>query len=289
MTKTSIHIPKNIHRWPFLNVMYKQGNWTKLLFSIVPPTWVFTEFLMADNYKYFRVQSPFIRYCYKWRMVLAISNYSINGNINKGLFVSCSKRSKDRHLVGAGCMIQELGQTSLQFSWPFFFPKDFISREGEGGRKRGRETSMCGCLLGPQPRLVPCGTQTSDPLVCRLVLDPLSHTSQGTWPFIHGSSLFAFKTGWRGRGRITGILLLSHWLEWYPMATPGSKEGWEIEFCALTVSGKCTKGKWGDTGCWVRQPPAPATAFTWNFIKHGLNLETADQIIIGKYWYENQA
>ena len=38
----------------------------------------------------------------------------------------------------------------------------FIFREGKGGRKRGRETSLCGCLLhtpywglGPQPRHVP--------------------------------------------------------------------------------------------------------------------------------------
>ena len=41
------------------------------------------------------------------------------------------------------------------------FKRAFLS-EGKGGRKRGRETSMCGCLLcapywapGPQPRHVP--------------------------------------------------------------------------------------------------------------------------------------
>ena len=45
-----------------------------------------------------------------------------------------------------------------------FLKKDylFIFKEGKGGRKRGRETSMCGCLSrtpywgpGPQPRHVP--------------------------------------------------------------------------------------------------------------------------------------
>ena len=49
------------------------------------------------------------------------------------------------------------------FSLPFFsFKILFIFREGKGGRKRGRKTSMCGCLLhalnwGPdlQPRHVP--------------------------------------------------------------------------------------------------------------------------------------
>ena len=59
----------------------------------------------------------------------------------------------------------------------------FTFIEGKGGRKRGRETSMCGCLSrascwgpGPQPRHVP--------LLCRPMLSPLSHTSQGyTCPF----------------------------------------------------------------------------------------------------------
>ena len=63
----------------------------------------------------------------------------------------------------------------------------FIFREGKRGRKRGRETSMCGCLshiplLGTWPATQACaltGDWTSDPLVCRLVLNPLSYTSQG--------------------------------------------------------------------------------------------------------------
>ena len=50
----------------------------------------------------------------------------------------------------------------LDFGVFFFFKIFFIFREGKGGRKRERESSMCGCLLstpyqGPalQPRHVP--------------------------------------------------------------------------------------------------------------------------------------
>ena len=59
--------------------------------------------------------------------------------------------------------------------------------EGKGGRKRGRETSMCGCLsahslLGTWPTSQACaltGNRTGVPLVRRVVLNRLSHTSQG--------------------------------------------------------------------------------------------------------------
>ena len=71
----------------------------------------------------------------------------------------------------------------------FFLFKDFIYLflEGKGGWERGRETSMCGCLLhapplGTWPTTQACalpGSQTSDPLVLRPVLNPPSHTSQG--------------------------------------------------------------------------------------------------------------
>ena len=55
---------------------------------------------------------------------------------------------------------------------------------------RGRETSMCGCLshtplLGTWPATQACaltGNRTSDPLVRRPVLNPLSHSSQGRNP-----------------------------------------------------------------------------------------------------------
>ena len=62
----------------------------------------------------------------------------------------------------------------------------FLAR-GEG-REKERETSMCGCLLcapywGPDlacnPDMGPDWALNRDPLVCRSVLSPLSHTSQG--------------------------------------------------------------------------------------------------------------
>ena len=63
----------------------------------------------------------------------------------------------------------------------------FIFREGKGGRKRGRETSMRGCLshtplLGTWPTTQACaltGNHRGKLLVCRLVLNPLIRTSQG--------------------------------------------------------------------------------------------------------------
>ena len=63
----------------------------------------------------------------------------------------------------------------------------FLER-GEGREQRRRETSMCGWLplachqLGTWPATQACaltGNQTSDPLVHRLALNPLSHTSPG--------------------------------------------------------------------------------------------------------------
>ena len=63
--------------------------------------------------------------------------------------------------------------------------------------EKGRETSMCGCLssaplLGTWPATQACaltGNGTSDPLVPRPVLSPLSQTSQGCLPFL---SVLAF-------------------------------------------------------------------------------------------------
>ena len=75
----------------------------------------------------------------------------------------------------------------------FFLKIVFIYfRDGEGVRKKGRETSMCGCLsCAPcwRPGLLTqacalTGSQTWDPLVCRLELNPLSHTSQGENVFL---------------------------------------------------------------------------------------------------------
>ena len=66
----------------------------------------------------------------------------------------------------------------------------FLER-GKGGRERGRETSMCCCLsrglpLGTWPTTQACaltGNRTSNPLVHRAALNPLSHTSQGSFFF----------------------------------------------------------------------------------------------------------
>ena len=65
------------------------------------------------------------------------------------------------------------------------FCKDFIClflERGKGGRQRRRETSMFGCLLrAPGPCNQACaltGNRTGNPLVCRLVFHPWSHT----WP-----------------------------------------------------------------------------------------------------------
>ena len=72
--------------------------------------------------------------------------------------------------------------------------KDFIYLllERGGGRERGRETSMCERYIDQLPLTFPqletwpatqacalTGNQTSDLSVCRPVLNPLSHTSQG--------------------------------------------------------------------------------------------------------------
>ena len=72
----------------------------------------------------------------------------------------------------------------------------YFWREGEGGRKGGRETSMCKRymdwlplvrpLLGTWPATQACaltGNQTGDPLVHRPALNPLSLTSQGFFSF----------------------------------------------------------------------------------------------------------
>ena len=75
--------------------------------------------------------------------------------------------------------------TVLRFLKKILFIYLFLEREE--GKERGTKTSMCGCLscipywgLVPQPRNIPwTGNRTGDTLICRPVLDPLSHTSQG--------------------------------------------------------------------------------------------------------------
>ena len=64
---------------------------------------------------------------------------------------------------------------------------------GREGKKRVKETSLYGCLScapywgpGLQPSHVCAltGNQTSNPLVCRPVLNPLSYSSQGRFPAV---------------------------------------------------------------------------------------------------------
>ena len=70
----------------------------------------------------------------------------------------------------------------------FFFFKDFIYLflQGKGGRRKGRETSLCGCLQQATqtcPTTQACaltGNQTSDSLLHRPALNSLSHTSRGS-------------------------------------------------------------------------------------------------------------
>ena len=70
------------------------------------------------------------------------------------------------------------------------FLKRFYSflREGKGGRKRERNINVWLPLMRPLPGTwpatqarAPTRNRTGDPLVCRLALNPLSHTSQGLW------------------------------------------------------------------------------------------------------------
>ena len=73
-------------------------------------------------------------------------------------------------------------------STSFFFLRFYLFIFRERGREGERgEEYLCGCLScapywrpDPQPRQCALpGNQTGDPLVHRLVLNPLSHTSQG--------------------------------------------------------------------------------------------------------------
>ena len=60
-----------------------------------------------------------------------------------------------------------------------------FSERGREGETRGEKTSMCGYLLGPSPGTWPAtqacaltGNHTSDALISRLTLNPLSYISQ---------------------------------------------------------------------------------------------------------------
>ena len=87
----------------------------------------------------------------------------------------------------------------LMFFIPLNLKKDFkkyfylFSFRGEG-RKRERNINVWLPLAGPQlgtwsatQACALTGNQTCDPLFPRLALNPLSHTSQGSFLFIHAS------------------------------------------------------------------------------------------------------
>ena len=94
----------------------------------------------------------------------------------------CKSPCYDHHMIRS--LILHLQNVSLK---TIFFYLFMFWREGKGGRKRGRETSMYGCLLpapllGTWPPAQACaltGNGNSDLLVCRMMPSPLNHTSQG--------------------------------------------------------------------------------------------------------------
>ena len=104
-------------------------------------------------------------------------------------------------LLGAGVYILETKTEGMELEYSFFFFKRFylfFFREKEGREKeRKRNINVWLPLvcspLGAWPATQACGligNQTSDPLVCRLMLNLLSHTSQGrTWIFIKYHSI----------------------------------------------------------------------------------------------------
>ena len=78
------------------------------------------------------------------------------------------------------------------FSGYFFLNKNFLYlflEKGEGkekGKKRNISVwlPLTQPLLGTWPSTQACaltGNRTSDPLACSLALNPLSHSSQGSW------------------------------------------------------------------------------------------------------------
>ena len=73
----------------------------------------------------------------------------------------------------------------------FFSNIIYLFLERGEGRKKERERNQCVVVshaphtgdLAWNPGMCPTGIQTGNPLVCRLVLNPLSHTSQGPSAF----------------------------------------------------------------------------------------------------------
>ena len=82
---------------------------------------------------------------------------------------------------------QVQAEKNTLYFYLFFKDVIYLFLETWEGRKRGRATSVCVCLLStphgePWPTIQACalrGNRTRVLLVCRSVLNPLSHTSQG--------------------------------------------------------------------------------------------------------------
>ena len=94
----------------------------------------------------------------------------------------------------------------LSFLRLYLFYFILLLERGKGGWKRGRETSMCKRYIDrlpltcPQPGTRPAtqacaltGNRTSDLSVHRLVLNPLSHTSQGDMYFLMKKIIYQHK------------------------------------------------------------------------------------------------
>ena len=94
-------------------------------------------------------------------------------------FIFLNLIGKKWHLVDVLIYVSLIAREAQHFLKRCFYLLFF--REGKGGRRRGREISMCGCLLSI-PRQEPGHNRNrpSDSLVHRLALSPLSHTSQGS-------------------------------------------------------------------------------------------------------------
>ena len=94
-----------------------------------------------------------------------------------------------RSLLGLVVALGKLVPLFLFFKVLFVCLFVYLERKGKGERKRGRETSTCGCLERPRrgtwsitQACALTGNRTGNPLVHRLAFSPLSYTSQGRCP-----------------------------------------------------------------------------------------------------------
>ena len=141
---------------------------------------------------YFSVQKITLS---KWELRLRI--FSLCGN--HGILLA-KKRKKTRHLwILASRVVQRVVTWEPEI-WVGFF-KDFIYLFLDRGEGRGKERERNNVWLpfvrsppGTWPATQVCsltGNQTWDPLVHRLALNPLGHTSQGEiWVFNQASSTY---------------------------------------------------------------------------------------------------